>query len=57
MENPISEKLSVSIPLTSQERQEFDRYCFVKGVKRGGFLRKVILEAIKETKQEAENEK
>lgn len=50
--------LSVSIPLTQTERSAFDKILFQKGMKKGFFLRKVILDAIKENEEkEAENAK
>jgi hypothetical protein len=50
--------LSVSIPLTQTERTDFDKFLFQTGMKKGFFLRKVILDAIKENEEkEAENAK
>ena len=49
--------LSVSIPLTQTERTAFDKFLFQTGMKKGLFLRKVILDTIKgnEEKKEVEN--
>lgn len=50
--------LSVSIPLTQTERTDFDKFLFQTGMKKGFFLRKVILDAIKKNEEkEAENAK